>query len=41
MEIAPLPDGPGDYYVIVASVGTAAPNCGSYNLAVSGPVSIQ
>jgi hypothetical protein len=41
IESVPLPDGPGDYYVIVASVAAVTPNCGSYNLSVSGPLTIK
>ena len=29
---APLPDGPGDYYVIVAASGSLGPMCGNYTL---------
>jgi len=38
MESVLLSDGPGDYYVVVASVAAVTPNCGSYNLFVQAPV---
>jgi len=36
-EMASLPPGPGDYYVIIGSV---VPACGTYNLTVSAPLGI-
>lgn len=35
-EVASLPSGPGDYYVIVGS--SASPVCGTYNLVLSSPL---
>ncbi len=35
---APLPDGPGDYYVIVAASGSLGPMCGNYTLTLTAPL---
>jgi hypothetical protein len=37
-ESTQLPDGPGDYYVIVGTANPATPICGSYTLIVAGPL---
>ena len=37
-ESTQLPDGPGDYYVIVGTAASTSPTCGNYSLTVSGPL---
>jgi len=37
-ETAPLPSGPGDYYVIVGATTLATSTCGNYSLTVSTPL---
>jgi len=37
-ESTQLPDGPGDYYIIVGTAAQVAPQCGNYTLTVSAPL---
>lgn len=37
-ESTQLPDGPGDYYVIVGTAASTLPTCGNYTLTVTGPL---
>jgi hypothetical protein len=37
VQSAPLPDGPGDYFIIVGGTLSSTPSCGSYTLNLAAP----